>query len=534
MILAFATTVLMLVSSLPLASSFITNATVSLSPSVSTPGSEVQVTLNLGYMSGQWYAVYLSSNGYSAITPGDIPLRLAVNRAIQGYTVAVRIPSNVQPGTYYIKVTDDFRDSAISTSPLDVVSSGSSDVRLLPSQGFVGSSAALYAWGLPANSHVSVYWGSSGSGGTLLSSATSDRNGYVYATFSVPDSVMGPQPVIVTSGSVSLVAFFNVEPDVVVQPTSGGFAVASGSAYQQVSIEGTGLPDGQVTQNSIFVYEGGGVVSGVNSAAQQVSPNGVLAQFTGTILGALSPGDSYYMVLTVGSTGIDSQFFGASTPNPSEMGARLSSSSAQVGFNVALYGYGFGASGSVNLTFSLGAISDTMTFRADPMGGVYAAFALPPLPSVVGGSGSGYTVTVKDKATGSTITLPSFLVLPSGFVNSTLPLPGSWIQVSLYGLPYTFNLSAPVGAPVVELDGHPVNMSFLNGNTVQVVKGSSVSLSTYGSSFLSSASGALPTFMIQVPSIYTPGTELTITVYGRSLSGSGSYTVTFYLSVIVG
>jgi hypothetical protein len=553
--LLFATVVALMVGGLLILSAFAGtsagfisgNASVSVSPTIVVPGGTLVVTLNLnsGYMSGQWFAVYLSSSTCGCISPGDIPLALAVNRA-QGYTVGVKIPSNIIAGqTYYIKVTDDFKD-AIS-APISVVSGSSSNIVLNSTSGYVGSQVSMILRNMPANTALNVYWDTTTN---QLTSVSTDGLGYGSGVITVPASTMGTHDIIVgTSSQVYAVALFSVEPYVTVTPATGGFAIKSGSAYQNVVISGTGLPAGTISADSMSVTNGGyyplGAVYNPSETVAATGTNaGVLSGFQATVAPGLPNGVNYYVEFQVAGQSVLSQPFGASQATTTgSFSVTYSPTSGGKGTLVQLYGYGFSSSNSVEISLVMQGTSFSVgTFSTDVNGGLSATFSVPEAPSTIDNQGSSYTLQVVDEGSHVSKDVGSFTVLTAASTTQLTIQPGQTLSVVINGAPYTFNLTPSYyGQAVVYLNNQPVNVTLSSSQTVQTVTGSTVKLGSYGNNIHSGSNGYFPlyagspvTLEIQIPKFFTVGQTLTLTIYGESLVTGQFYTLTMQLNAYVG
>lgn len=553
-LLALLLTIITVSATVVLASGFITGASISVNPEAATQGSYVVVDLHLGYMSGQWYAVFLSSNSVPNITPGDIPLKLAVNRATQGYQTVVRIPSNLKAGTYYIKLSDDFGDCVLASL---LVSQSSSNVLLQPSSGPTGSLVRVYLENSQPVSSVNVLWNSPAA--VPVASASTDSLGFAATGFNVPaNSTMGENAVIVEVGSPSkeYVSFFDVLPNISVSPAGGGFSVPAGQAYQQAEISGTGLPPGELSQDSISVWSGGSEVSGALNSAAFVSASGPsagkLSPISVTISSALNPGYSYYLEMDIGGRVVTSGNFGASLPNSASPQVGFTPASGYVGSEIRAYGYGFSADSTIDVALVHGGqpISYSVATTSDANGGFSIRFYVPDTPSSFDYSPGSYELVVTDSVSGTSVDAGSFGVLPTPDPSSLLAGPGGTMEIYFSGLPVTFNLSAAHGGPILNLNGHPVNVSLLlsNGSIVplQEATSSGVKLYTTGGSIVTDSNGDFPYFstskttqsavlIIQVPKDFKLESFLTVTIYGRSLVQTGAtYSLSIYTFVMVG
>jgi hypothetical protein len=362
---------------------------------------------------------------------------------------------------------------------------------------------------------------------------------------------MGENAVIVEVGNPpkEYVSFFDVLPSISVNPASGGYSLTAGQAYQQVEISGTGLPPGELSQNSISVWSGGSEVSGALNSAASVSAGGPsagkLSPLQVTISSALAPGYSYYLEMDVGGTVFTSGDFLASQPNSPSPQAGFTPGSGLIGSEIRAYGYGFSADSVIDVALVQGGhtISSLASTVSDANGGFSTRFYLPDMPSSFDYASGSYELVVTDSSSGTSVDAGPFSVLPTPDTSALLAEPGGTLQISFSGFPFTFNLSAADGRPVLLLNGLAVNASLMlaNGSVVALQEATSkgVKLYSLGGSVVTDSSGNFPFFstskttqsavlIIQVPTDFKLESFLTVTIRGSSLVQT---TTTYFLSV---
>lgn len=209
------------------------DGSITIDPGYGGSGESVAVT-GSGFASGESVGVYWNS------TNSGSPLRTVTTSSTGGFSTTITVP-NADPGKHLIAAAGSTSGEKASRS---YVLLATPSISIAPLSGPNGTRVAVTGSGYTPSEQVQIYWDSTGSSGTLLTTVTADSLGEFTASITTPNDSAGRHLIVgkgVTSG-VKPSRSFTVEE--AISPAIS-INITSGPAGTVVPITGEGYTPGE-------------------------------------------------------------------------------------------------------------------------------------------------------------------------------------------------------------------------------------------------------------------------------------------------
>jgi hypothetical protein len=346
---------------------------------------------------------------------------------------------DVVAGTYYVYVCHYNLDTSIATRIRAVAEFTviGGDITIDPEEGPVGSEVEITGEEFLGNEDLVITYDDdeidieSGDDDT-------DRDGEFDLTVLIPESTTGAHTIKVTVGGSEAEAEFTVEPEIILDPTSG-------EAGTDVSVSGTGFG----RRSDVVVYfDAEGVATDTTNSDGSFGATFTVPELDAGIYDVEAEDDDGNLdtakfTITVPEPTQPTEPAPTPTPAPSPTAVNVSSTSGKTGSDLIITGAGFAAGGTVTIEFG-DEILDTVVADAS---GIFVAVLK--VPSAKAGE---HTITISDGTNTDEVTFTVEAVpppipkplLPEMGVKAETPVIFDWEGVTVDAEPASYALQVAI------------------------------------------------------------------------------------------
>ena len=435
-------------------------------PDMVVPGGAIEVEITGFAADGGTIYFYLSEDNDPDISSGDIRIAKMDRDDVLDELpdLTLEVPTTVDAGDYYVKVTDSSKTGAsciVSDNTVEVLAEEDwPTITVDPESDSVPTTVDVEGedinddWEMET---VTLYWEDYEE--EIANGVVEDNTEFTVEDVAIPEAFMGKHKILVLlvdEDTVGTYVEFEVEPSITVTAPETYSIDADEEEDQIVTIEAHGFPEGTIDEDSIKYiikdFETGSTIDTFTSEHDEVDVSdaaGTEGTFTvDTTLWQIDEGVLDIQFAVDGETiTLEEQLLSSNTGDVGEFKAKMDKTSGEIGDDVEFMGIEFPADVDVEIIFD-GVLTKTVDAgSADGNGAWRFTYTLADLP------GGEYTVRVKDDTNSITKNIGTFTVTPSIEVDPDEAVVGDEVDITGEGFPpfSTFD-TVMFGSEEVEID----------------------------------------------------------------------------------